>query len=144
MWERVVSLHAPFFLMHCFQVPARQGKLGVAKTFLSGRGIHITKDMCFLVPIRGTHITRDKLCVSWVGEHILLGICVSQGGEHILLGICVSLVGEHITRNICFLGRETHITSDMCVSQVGEHSGDMCFLGRGTHTLYITRGNTNY
>ena len=103
MWERVVSLHAPFFLTHHFQVPARQDNLGVAKTFLSGRGIHITKDMCFPVPIRGTHITGD---MSFLGR------------------------GTHITRDMCFPGRGTHITRDMCFPGRGTHiTRDMCFIG---------------
>ena len=84
MWERGVCLHAPFFLTYHFQVLAKQGNLDMAKTFLSGGGKHITKDMCFLG--RGTHIPRD---------------------------MCFLGRGTHITRDMCFPGRGTHIIRDM-------------------------------
>ena len=38
--------------------------------------------------------------VSWVGEHISLGICVFWVGEHISLAMCVSWVGEHILEGL--------------------------------------------
>ena len=44
--------------------------------------------MCF--PGRGTYITRGTCFPS--GEHISLGICVSKVGEQILVEICVSQV----------------------------------------------------
>ena len=38
----------------------------------------MTRVMCF--PVRGTHNLSLVKCVSWVGEHISLGLCVSQVG----------------------------------------------------------------
>ena len=82
---------------------------------------------------RGAYTWRGlfifTVCVSWVGEHISLGICVCQVGvtrdkcfhcrEHISLGICVSQVGEHISLGICVSHVGERISLGISVSQVG-------------------------
>ena len=64
-----------------------------------GRGTHITWDICFLG--RGTHITWD-MCFPGKGTHITRGMCFLGRGKHITR-ICVSWVGEHISLGIKFL-----------------------------------------
>ena len=56
-------------------------------------------------------------CVSWVGEHISLGICVLLQGNTYHQGYNVSCVIFNITRDKCSPIHETHITRNMCPTQ---------------------------
>ena len=65
---------------------------------------------------------EGRICVPRQGNKYHQRYVFPGQEKHISLGICVSWIAEHISLGIliCFLGRETHVTG-ICASQVGDH-----------------------
>ena len=82
----------------------------------------------------GAYFQNFTVCVSWVGEHMSLGIYVSWVGERISLGICVSWIGEHWVVGIWVFRLRGHISLGICDFLVGEHrSLGICVSWVGEH-----------